>query len=412
MTEPNKKPLLSPTLQLFLFTMILANISGVMSDILMPLYVQSLGASVTQVGLFFTLGAIAPLAFQILGGWLSDSVGRLQAVAIGSIAGIIEMIVAVIAPTWEWLFISVIGAAVTRAFVGPSFRAFIAEETDEENLGRAYAISDSLYLVVGIIGPLLGGYLVQGRGFRQMFVVAAAIYALAAAIRIWMARRASRQETKPRERPSLGGLKSSLTEMTALLIAGGLVTWIFISDGILDISFRLSEQLMPLYQANIIGLSYVQIGWLVSIQSFTSMLILNPAGWLSDKVGEREAIVLGGAFVAMGYVVFLSSQQFTGFVLAWALFGVGWALFQPAYSALISKAVPERLRGTAFGLFSTSLGIISLPVPYIGTQIWRWLGPRAPFFVPLVGLLLLLPIVWTKFWLEPKATVDPPAGSI
>ena len=143
MTEPNKKPLLSPTLQLFLFTMILANISGVMSDILMPLYVQSLGASVTQVGLFFTLGAIAPLAFQILGGWLSDSVGRLQAVAIGSIAGIIEMIVAVIAPTWEWLFISVIGAAVTRAFVGPSFRAFIAEETDEENLGRAYAISDS-----------------------------------------------------------------------------------------------------------------------------------------------------------------------------------------------------------------------------------------------------------------------------
>jgi MFS family permease len=407
---PHKKPLLSPKLLLFLFTMILANISGVMSDMLLPLYVQDLGASVAQVGLFFSLGAILPLAFQIVGGWLSDTIGRLQAIAIGSMAGVIEMIVAIIAPSWEWLFISIVGAAVTRAFIGPSFRAFIAEETDEENLGKVYGMFDALFMVVGVIGPLLGGYLVQGRGFRQMYAVAAAIYITAAVIRVLMARHASKQQSADsRERPTLAGLKTNLAAMIGLLSAGGVITWIFISDGLLDVSYRMSEQLMPLYQENIIGLTYIQIGWLASIQSVVTMLFVAPGGWFSDKASERVAIILGGGFVLGGWLTFVNSRAFIGCAVAWALFGAGMALFQPAYSALISKAVPERLRGTAFGLFSTSLGIISLPAPWIGAQMWELVEPRAPFFVPLVAVALLLPVVWFKLKLEPST--EQPTGS-
>jgi MFS family permease len=403
--ETKKKTLLSPLLLLFMFTMILANISGTMSDMMLPLYVQELGARVTQVGLFFTLGAILPLAFQILGGWLSDAMGRLQAIAIGSMAGVIEMIVAIVAPSWEWLFISVVGAAVTRAFIGPSFLAFIAEETDEENLGKAYGITDALFMVVGVVGPLLAGYLTQGRGFRQMYAVAAAIYITAAIIRILMARHAHKQQAEDGtyERPTLSGLKTNLVAMGGLLAAGGIITWIFVSDGILDISSRLSDQLTPLYQADILGLSYIQIGWLLSIQSTATMVFIAPAGWLSDKMGERLGIVLGGVFIIAGWSTFLVSQAFMGCAVAWTLFGIGFALFHPAYNSLISKAVPERLRGTAFGLFSTSLGVISLPAPWIGAQMWELLEPRAPFFVPLVAIILLLPVVWFKLKLEPGA---------
>ena len=77
--------LLTPILWLFMGTMILANVAAQMDGPLRPLYIQELGASVKQIGIFFTLGAIAPLLFQIFGGWLSDSIGRLQAIAIGSL---------------------------------------------------------------------------------------------------------------------------------------------------------------------------------------------------------------------------------------------------------------------------------------------------------------------------------------
>ncbi|NIV33013.1 MAG: hypothetical protein GWN58_27290, partial [Anaerolineae bacterium] len=63
-----KKPLLTNRLKLFMATMILANVAGNMWRPLLPLYLQELGADVGQVGLFFTLGAIAPLLFQVFGG--------------------------------------------------------------------------------------------------------------------------------------------------------------------------------------------------------------------------------------------------------------------------------------------------------------------------------------------------------
>ena len=50
------------------------------------LYLKELGASVGQIGLFFTLSQIIPLAMQILGGWVSDTLGRLRSVALGSVA--------------------------------------------------------------------------------------------------------------------------------------------------------------------------------------------------------------------------------------------------------------------------------------------------------------------------------------
>ena len=80
-------------------------------------------------------------------------------------------------------------------------------------------------------------------------------------------------------------------------------------------------------------------------------------------------------------------------------------MLTPAYQSLISKSVPAELRGTAFGLFSTSLGIISLPAPWIGAQLWAGVSPRFPFMVTgIVVLLSIIPIM-LKFHLPAKAEV-------
>lgn len=96
-----KQRLLSPVLLLFMGTMILANIAAHMIFPLESLYVQQLGANVQQVGLFFTIASIAPFLFQVFGGWLSDSVGRLQAIAIGSVGGALSYLFYIFAPSWQ-----------------------------------------------------------------------------------------------------------------------------------------------------------------------------------------------------------------------------------------------------------------------------------------------------------------------
>lgn len=396
-------PLLSRTLLLFMGAMVLANVGSEMYGALLPLYLKQLNASVAQIGLFFTISQIIPLFLQILGGWISDSLGRLRSIAYGSLAGMLTFVALIAAPTWQWVLVAMAFSAMTRSLIGPSFSAFIAEQSDEKNRARVFGITDTLFMVVSVIGPPLGGWMADTYGFRIMLAAAWFFYTIATVIRVGMARTAAQTQPAANPRLSLSHLGESLGSMIGLATAGGLITWILITDGVRDIAFALSGNLMPLYLEEIGGMSYQQIGWLGSVFGVCMMAVTVPAGWLADKKGERLGIALGFLlqFLAM-YAFVTVSSGFWGFALAWGLFGIGVGMMSPAYNSLISKAVPEKLRGTAFGLFSTSLGVVSLPAPWLGGQLWTRFSPRLPFYITAAASLFTIVPVWAKFKLPKK----------
>ena len=143
-----RQPILTRIILVFLLAMVLANIAGNMDGGVLPLFRQSIGASVAQIGLFFTLFQILPLALQILGGWISDSLGRLRSIALGSLAGVLSYVGLILAPTWQWVFMGESLGAITRSLIGPSFGAFLAEESQEENRARVYGITQSIFQIV------------------------------------------------------------------------------------------------------------------------------------------------------------------------------------------------------------------------------------------------------------------------
>jgi MFS family permease len=398
-------PLLNRMLILFMVAMVLANTAGNMYGALLPLYLKSLNASVVQVGLFFTLSQVVPLALQILGGWLSDSLGRLRSIAMGSVAGVLSYVGLILAPTWQWVLLGEGFASVTRSLVGPSFNAFIAEQSNEQNRARVFGLTETIFMLVTVIGPPLGGYLADHYGFKFMLLCAGILYLFATLIRIGMARVAARGHEAHPQKLSLLSLKTNLVTMIGLILAGGLITWILISDGIRDIAFSMSFTLTPLYFQEIGGLSIMQIGWLESIFGVAMMAVSVPGGWLADKKGERLGIILGFLLHFVALMLFIRVSGFAGFAASWVLLGIGAGLMSPAYNSLISKAVPEKVRGTAFGLFNTSLGVVSLPAPAIGGQMWARVGPSFPFTITAwLSLLIILP-VWLKFKTPGKTEV-------
>jgi MFS family permease len=405
MTDIEKRPLLSGILILFLVAMIFANIGGNMYGELLPLYLKDLGSSIPQIGLFFTISQIVPLFLQILGGWISDSLGRLRAIAIGSVFGVLGFIPLVLADSWGWLVVAVAVGSVARALVGPSFDAFIAEHSSEENRGKVFGVTQTIFMVVSVVGPPLGGWLADDFGFRTMLLVAGVFYFIAALIRISMAREAAKTETS-QKKLSFENLKTNLGTMFGLIFSGGLVTWILITDGFRDISFQLSGNLFPVYMQDIGGLSIQQIGWATSLFGLSMMLLTMPGGWLSDKVGERVGIALGMALMSGALFILINIPEGNQWMyfLGWAVAGMGVGLMTPAYQSLISKAVPEKLRGTAFGLFSTSLGVLSLPAPMIGAQLWERFSPQFPFTITAIAMLLSIIPIWLKFKLPKSET--------
>lgn len=412
MAEIKKRPLLNGILILFLTAMIFANIGGNMYEGLMPLYLKDLDASIPQIGLFFTLAQIVPLMLQILGGWISDSLGRLRAIAIGSVFGVIGFIPLVLADTWHWLLLAVAVGSVARALVGPSFDAFIAEHSSEENRGKVYGVSQAIFMIVSVVGPPVGAWLAGSYGFKLMLLVAGVFYFVAALMRISMAREAAKNQTS-KPTLSFAGLKTNLTSMFGLMFSGGLITWILITDGFRDVSFQLSGNLFPVYMQDIGRLTITQIGWVNSLFGLCMMLTTIPGGWLSDKVGERVGIALGMTLLASSLILLINIPQGNQalYFVGWAMAGMGLGVMMPAYQSLISKAVPQHLRGTAFGLFSTSLGVISLPAPWIGAQLWDRVSPQFPFTITAIALLLSIIPIWLKFKLpksgDPASDAEP-----
>ncbi|MCJ7700396.1 MAG: MFS transporter [Anaerolineales bacterium] len=412
--EPiNKQPLLSPLLRWFMFAMVLANIASSMYPLLMPIYLTELGASVTQVGLIFTLTSVVILVLQIFGGWVSDSIGRLRSIAIGSVGGIFGFVAVLLAPTWQWMLAALCVLQFPYALVGPSFGAFIAENSTKENRGKVYGLTDTIFQITGVIGPPLGGFLVGRYGFKMMLLVSGSLYALAAILRIWMATTVrTTLEANPKAL-STASLKTSLKTMFGMVIGGGVLTWIFITDGVRDIAFRLSGELQPLYLEQVAGISVEQIGILGSIFSIAMMFTPILSGKMVDKYGERVPISLGFLLVFGAFMIFLQVSTFLGFAVCWIVFGTGVGLLSPAYQSLISKVVPEKMLGTFSGLFRSSLGLISLPAPYIGARLWERYSPQVPFVITSIAALITINPTWLFFKVpdDPDELVKPEAAS-
>lgn len=398
MTSQPRKPMLTGRLVIFLTATAIAEAAYTMTMVQVPVYLRSLGAGIPQVGLFFTLAMAFPLFLRIPGGWLSDSIGRLRSLFLACLAGLLGYLPYVFAPTWEYVLIGPALHAVTAALRYPSYKAYIAEHTDDATRGRVFGLSQAIIMMAWIVGPPVGGYLGQNLGFRTMFAAAAVAYALAGVIFAGLGGVRATRDRASEQPPSWSSWRASVADMVVLIGAGGIITWLLVSDGSREIATRLSFDLMPVYLREVAGISVQSIGLLDGIFGIATTLAAYPAGWLVDRTSERLVIMLGLFTLANSFLAFGFVAGFWGFAFAWVLLGIGNALLDPAYSAIIAHAVPQRLQGITYGVWITMLGLVALPFPWLGSQLWVGLGPRAPFLITgVAGMLALIPALKLTF---------------
>ncbi len=215
-----------------------------------------------------------------------------------------------------------------------------------------------------------------------------------------MAKAAAKGKEANPNKLTLDSLKTNLGAMIGLTLAGGLFTWILITDGVRDIFFNMSFSFLSVFMQDIARLTIGQIGLMNSIFGVSMMAVMIPAGWLADKAGERINIAISFLFMAaaLGMIAIVPpASPIWVYILGWVIAGIGVGLATPAYQSLISKAVPQHLRGVAFGLFSTSLGLVSLPAPLIGGYLWEKVNPQFPFLLTAASSLLCIIPVLMKF---------------
>lgn len=156
--------------------------------------------------------------------------------------------------------------------------------------------------------------------------------------------------------------------------------------------------LPPLFPAFIrdFGLSYSELGLLVSLFFVISGVGQALSGFLVDRVGARPVLFAAmGCFIAASLAA-AAAQGYGGLMLAAALAGLGNSPFHPADFTILNKRVSAPRLGHAFSVhgISGNLGWAMAPVFLIGVSelagSWRAAYLGCALLAMAVLLLLLL----------------------
>jgi MFS family permease len=134
------------------------------------------------------------------------------------------------------------------------------------------------------------------------------------------------------------------------------------------------------------GLSVVGILGMLVTFNLVYALVSTPAGWLSDRVGRRKIVTGGWLAYAVIYLGFALAQTSWHVWVLYALYGVYYGLAYGTAKAMVADIVPAELRGTAYGTYNATLGLLDFPASLIAGLLWQgvgsWpgFGASAPFF--------------------------------
>jgi MFS family permease len=128
------------------------------------------------------------------------------------------------------------------------------------------------------------------------------------------------------------------------------------------------------------GLSVIGILAMLATFNLVYALVSAPAGSLSDRVGRRKVIVGGWLAYAAIYLGFALAGAAWQIWVLYALYGVYYGLAYGTSKALVADLVPAELRGTAYGTYHATLGLLDFPASLIAGLLWQQISPSAPFF--------------------------------
>ena len=144
------------------------------------------------------------------------------------------------------------------------------------------------------------------------------------------------------------------------------------------------------------GLALAWAPAVIAVMSLVYAASAYPAGQLQDKVGARPLLLVGLLVLIAADLVLASGSSLLVIFLGIGLWGLHMGLTQGVLAALIAATAPERLRGTAFGLFGLVTGLAALIASVLAGVLWDQIGAGATFLagaafaaIALIAFLLV-----------------------
>jgi DHA1 family multidrug resistance protein-like MFS transporter len=370
----------------------------------MPIMLAHLGVPsanlATWTGIVFASAFATAIFFSPMWGAWADAVGRkVNMLRSGITITIVFLGLANAHSPWMVLFWRLLNGAFS-GFIPAAF-SLVAVTTDSRRLGRALGTLQAAPAAGNILGPLLGGGLVQLVGIQPTFYLAAAAQAFATVLVLTVVR----EPVPPRRGMRLdlfGGLGEAFRNRPLRAVLGATV--------VLQLALTIIEPLITIYVAGFPGVTAVPFlaGLLFSLVGLAAVICSQPWGRAGERVGYVRIAAVGLLGAAVGNAAQLFCHSLVAFGAVRLASGVAYAGANTGLATLAATSVPESFRGRAYGLLTSSQQLGNLFGPLLGGFWGDAYGLHSAFGVAAIAFVLAL-VVLLSGWGRPR-TIAAAAG--
>jgi MFS family permease len=377
------------------------DISSEMVINILPLFLSNvLGVGTSIIGLIEGIAEATASLLKVFSGWLSDRLGaRKWPAVVGYAISALSKPFFYFANAW-----TAVAAVRWADRVGKGVRtaprdALVADSIDEGQRGLAFGFHRAadtggavvgLLIALGVVWAAQSASVELGRHTFQVVVLVSLVPAVLAVLSLALGAREVPVAAQ-RERPAITFRGLGRPFLLFMLIVG-------------QFDLGNSSDAFLVLRAQERGLNVVGILGMLVTFNLVYTLLSTPAGSLSDRVGRRKIIVGGWLAYAVIYLGFALAGAGWQMWVLYAFYGVYYGLAYGTAKALVADLVPAALRGTAYGTYNATLGLLDFPASLIAGLLWQGVSPAAPFFFG--AALALAAAIFMLLWKMPAETLS------
>ena len=308
-----------------------------MSNTILPLYVDYLGAAASIIGVVIGVGGGMALATRPFAGPAFDSFPRKTMLAFSQAACGTAVLLYGLATSVDQILLIRLLHGIGMGGAGPLAMSLLSEQLPISKLASGmsiFAVSQSLAQVVG---PAFGLWLSGVIGYSSVFTISGSTVIIVTSGLLLV-------PEKQRERPPYQFRLSRIVAYEAL--DKGFVLMM------LQMSFCCIQTYLVLY-SKLLGIDDISLYFVVYA---LCLVVTRPVyGNLADRFGSSKMLVFGIACFALSFILLSQVRDFMGFMIVAVVSSLGYGASQPLVQSLAMACVPLERRGAASN--TTFLGL-------------------------------------------------------
>jgi DHA1 family multidrug resistance protein-like MFS transporter len=325
-----------------------------------PFYIESMGASATELGLLVAISPLIQLVASPLWGGVSDRRGRKPVLVVGLLGyGISMLLFGLSTELWMLFAARGVGALLSAATM-PTTMAYVSDSTSEQDRGGGMGVLGAATGLGMVLGPALGGLLGTASLSTPFFLTAAVCLLTLLLVLLFLPESLpaeARRQTATRARPA-----AQIRDLGRAIV-GPLGVLLFMA---FLVSFGLTnfQAIFGYYALKEFDYGTGEVGWILTVVGIVTALTQGLlTGPLTKRWGEAAVIKVTLLASALTFGLLLTADNLATVLLTTGLFTLPNALLRPAVLALTSKHAGAR-QGVAMGLSNSfsNLGRIVGPI--------------------------------------------------